>query len=128
MKNVLLTYCLCLFSILSFSKNKPASGLLFDYDVYEKTPTKAKNVAFQDADAKQPSTSLKEFVPEINNKSDYDAFLGGFSTKEFPLKHNTTRANIFVDPNKALISFINLDSQNMISIATKLETSLEKIQ
>jgi len=49
-------------------------------------------------------------------------------TKEFRLKSNTTQVNIFLDHNKALISFINLDGQNIIPITTKLKTFLEKFQ
>jgi len=76
MKNLLFTYFLCFFSTLLFSQNKPATGLLFDDEAYEKTPVKARNVAFQDVVAEQPSASLKEFVPEIKNQGGYGTCVG----------------------------------------------------
>lgn len=47
-------------------------------------------------------------------------------TKEFRLKGSNGKVNILVDQNKELISFINLDGQNIIPISTKLKTYLEK--
>lgn len=76
MKNLFFTAFLCLFSILLFSQNKPATGLLFDDEAYEKTPIKARNVAFQDVVAEQSSASLKEFVPEIKNQGGYGTCVG----------------------------------------------------
>jgi hypothetical protein len=76
MKNYQILCLLFLFSSLLFSQNAPKTGLLFDDSAYDKTPMKARNVAFQDVISEQSSTSLKDFVPIIKNQGGYGTCVG----------------------------------------------------
>lgn len=49
-------------------------------------------------------------------------------SKEFRLKDNNGQVNILVDENNALVSFINLEGQNIIPITEKLKSYFEKFQ
>ena len=49
-------------------------------------------------------------------------------SKEFRLKSNNGQVNMLVDENNALVSFINLDGQNIIPITEKLKSYFEKFQ
>ncbi|MBU2938375.1 DUF4384 domain-containing protein [Lacinutrix sp. C3R15] len=72
-----LTILFLFFITISISaQNKPKTGLLFDDASYNKTPMKARNVAFQDVISEQTSSSLKEFVPEIKNQGGYGTCVG----------------------------------------------------
>jgi hypothetical protein len=53
-----------------------STGLLFDDTAYEKTPIKAKNVAFQDVVTEFTNASLKQFVPKIGNQRGYSTCVG----------------------------------------------------
>lgn len=48
--------------------------------------------------------------------------------KQFRIKANNGQVNILLDENQELISFINLDGQNIIPITNKLKRFLEKFQ
>jgi hypothetical protein len=76
MRNYKILCLLFLFSSLLFSQNVPKTGLLFDDSAYDKTPMKARNVAFQDVISEQSSTSLKDFVPVIKNQGGYGTCVG----------------------------------------------------
>jgi hypothetical protein len=76
MRNHKILCLLFLFSSLLFSQNVPKTGLLFDDSAYDKTPMKARNVAFQDVISEQSSTSLKDFVPVIKNQGGYGTCVG----------------------------------------------------
>jgi hypothetical protein len=68
---------ICLFiSAISFAQTQQRTGLLFDDEAYERTPLKAKNVAFQDVVTEFTSTSLKQFVPKIGNQEGYSTCVG----------------------------------------------------
>ena len=76
MRNHKILCLIFLFSSLLFAQNIPKTGLLFDDAAYDKTPMKARNVAFQDVLSEQSSTSLKDFVPAIKNQGGYGTCVG----------------------------------------------------
>lgn len=59
-----------------FAQNPRSTGLLFDDEAYDKTPLKARNVAFQDVVSETIATSLKQFVPEIKDQGGYGTCVG----------------------------------------------------
>lgn len=63
-------------SVISFSHAQQSTGLLFDDEAYQRTPLKAKNVAFQDVVTEFTSTTLKQFAPAIRNQDSYSTCVG----------------------------------------------------
>lgn len=59
-----------------FSQTPRSTGLLFDDEAYEQTPLKARNVAFQDVVTEVTSTTLKQFVPKIEDQGGYGTCVG----------------------------------------------------
>lgn len=72
----LLLVLFLLTSSFVFGQNQRSTGLLFDDAAYEKTPLKARNVAFQDVVTEVTSTSLKQFVPEVKDQGGYGTCVG----------------------------------------------------
>ncbi len=75
-KNFFFLILITFFSTTLFSQNQPKTGLLFDDNAYSATPLKARNVSFQSVVAEEPSASLKQFVPDINNQGSYGTCVG----------------------------------------------------
>ncbi|MBO0323530.1 DUF4384 domain-containing protein [Muricauda sp. CAU 1633] len=74
MRTLLLAFVL--FSSFAFGQNQRSTGLLFDDEAYERTPIKAKNVAFQDVVTEFRSATLKQFVPNIKDQGGYGTCVG----------------------------------------------------
>lgn len=64
----------------SFSQNIPKMGLIFDDEAYDKTPLKARNVAFQDVVSEQPIVSLRQFAPMVRDQGGYGTCVGWTTT------------------------------------------------
>ncbi|MDP2687989.1 MAG: hypothetical protein Q8O62_12255, partial [Aequorivita sp.] len=64
------------FSITAISQTQPKLGLLFDDEIYQSIPMKARNVAFQDVVSAEPRTSLRQFLPQIKNQKGYGTCVG----------------------------------------------------
>lgn len=63
-------------SFHTFGQSQNRLGLLFDDEAYEKTPLKARNVAFQSVVSEHTNFSLKQFVPEIRDQGGYGTCVG----------------------------------------------------
>lgn len=82
------------FSFTAFSQTQPKLGLLFDDEVYQSTPMKARNVAFQDVVSAEPRTSLRQFLPQIKNQKGYGTCVGWSSAYYGHTVLNARRKNI----------------------------------
>ncbi len=60
----------------AFSQNQRSTGLLFDDEAYERIPLKARNVAFQDVVNEVTTTTLRQFVPKIEDQGGYGTCVG----------------------------------------------------
>lgn len=67
---------------------------MFDDESYNKTPMKARNVAFQDVISDQTESSLKKFVPEIKNQGGYGTCVGWSSAYYGRTILNARRENL----------------------------------
>ncbi len=61
---------------LAFGQNQRSTGLLFDDEAYERTPLKARNVAFQDVVTETTTATLRQFVPKIEDQGGYGTCVG----------------------------------------------------
>jgi len=105
-------------STFSFAQTQRNTGLLFDDDAYEKTPLKAKNVAFQDVVTEFTSASLKQFVPEIKDQGGYGTCVGwasayyGRTILEARLSNNTNHENITNASFSPVFTYLNANVEN----------------
>ena len=60
----------------AFGQNQRSTGLLFDDEAYERTPLKARNVAFQDVVTETTTATLRQFVPKIEDQGGYGTCVG----------------------------------------------------
>ena len=116
MKNILVI--LILTSFYSFGQTRPGMGLLFDDEAYEKTPLKARNVAFQDVVSEQTSTTLKQFVPEIKDQGGYGTCVGwssayyGRTILEARLANTTDQTKITESTFSPAFTYLNANVDN----------------
>ncbi|WP_396636086.1 C1 family peptidase [Maribacter sp. R77961] len=125
-------------STLSFAQSQRSTGLLFDDEAYEKTPIKAKNVAFQDVVTEFTSTSLKQYVPEVRDQGSYGTCVGwassyyGRTILEARLAANTNRASITQNTFSPVFTYLNANvdddynCQGGAFIGKAMETMVEK--
>jgi len=114
------TFLLLFLSITAFgfSQTLPNTGLLFDDDAYEKTPLKAKNVAFQDVVTEFTSTSLKQFVPAVKDQGGYGTCVGwasayyGRTILEARLLNNTNKEAITNTTFSPVFTYLNANIDN----------------
>ncbi|GAB5473387.1 MAG: hypothetical protein Mars2KO_14860 [Maribacter sp.] len=113
-----LLFIFFLFSTFAFSQTQRSTGLLFDDDAYEKTPLKARNVAFQDVITETTLTSLKMFVPEIKDQGGYGTCVGwssayyGRSILEARLTNNKDRAKITENTFSPVYTYLHANVEN----------------
>lgn len=117
MRIVLLIISLFITSVV-LSQNQPKTGLLFDDDAYEKTPLKARNVAFQDVVTEVTSTSLKQFVPTVKDQGGYGTCVGwssayyGRTILEARLKNDTKIASISANAFSPVFTYLNANVED----------------
>lgn len=113
-----LFFLFLLFSIFTFSQNQRSTGLIFDDEAYEKTPLKARNVAFQNVVSEQISTTLKQFVPIIKDQGGYGTCVGwstayyGRTILEARLTNTTNQTRITEDTFSPAFTYLNANVDN----------------
>ncbi|WP_405399913.1 C1 family peptidase [Maribacter sp. Asnod2-G09] len=125
-------------SCISWGQNQPRTGLLFDDEAYEKTPLKARNVAFQDVVTEISSTSLKQFVPTIKDQGGYGTCVGwssayyGRTILEARLKNIKEVATITENAFSPVFTYLNANVQDDYNcqggafIGKAMETMVDK--
>lgn len=125
-------------STLSLAQSQRSTGLLFDDEAYEKTPIKAKNVAFQDVVTEFTSASLKQYVPEVRDQGSYGTCVGwassyyGRTILEARLADNTNKAVITQNTFSPVFTYLNANvdddynCQGGAFIGKAMETMVEK--
>jgi len=138
LKNLFLFIFITLFSAALFSQSSPKTGLLFDDDAYSSTPLKARNVSFQSVVAEEPSASLKQFVPDINNQGSYGTCVGwssayyGLTILNARVNDISSKADITSNAFSPVFTYLNAnvdddyDCQGGAYINKALEKMVEK--
>lgn len=107
-----------LISSIAFCQVQPRTGLLFDDDAYEKTPVKARNVSFQDVVTEFSSTSLKQFVPDVQDQGGYGTCVGwssayyGRSILEARRSNTTNQASITENAFSPVFTYLNANVED----------------
>lgn len=126
-------------SISIFSQNNfPKTGLLFDDEAYQKTPLKARNVAFQDVVSEEPRASLTQFLPEIQNQKQYGTCVGwssayyGRTILNARINDLTDKEEITKSAFSPVFTYLNANVENDYNcqggayIGKAMETMVEK--
>jgi hypothetical protein len=125
-------------SLIGYSQTPRSTGLLFDDEAYEKTPIKAKNVAFQDVVTEVTSASLKQFVPAIEDQGGYGTCVGwasayyGRTILDARLQNNTNQTSITNATFSPVFTYLNANVENDYNcqggafIGKAMETMVEK--
>lgn len=125
-------------SFMAWGQDQPRTGLLFDDEAYEKTPLKARNVAFQDVVTEVSSTSLKQFVPTVKDQGGYGTCVGwssayyGRTILEARLKNNLEVASITENAFSPVFTYLNANVEDDYNcqggafIGKAMETMVEK--
>jgi hypothetical protein len=101
-----------------FGQNQRSTGLLFDDESYENTPVKARNIAFQDIVTEFASTSLKQFVPVVQDQGGYGTCVGwssayyGRTILEARLLNNTDQKSITENTFSPVFTYLNANIEN----------------
>lgn len=116
MKSVLYIFLFC--GAFVFSQNQRSTGLLFDDNAYEQTPMKARNVSFQNVVSETTSSSLKKYVPQIQDQGGYGTCVGwssayyGRTILETRLADVTEQSKIVEVPFSPVFTYLHANVDN----------------
>lgn len=114
----MLPFIFLLLGTFTFAQTQRSTGLLFDDEAYEKTPLKARNVAFQDVVTEATLASLKQFVPKIADQGGYGTCVGwssayyGRTILEARLTANTDSISITENTFSPAFTYLNANIEN----------------